>query len=170
MKTSFLAGCLIAVISMNTAVAQQRDQARQPEAQKPNAEARRKALENRRKARQKSKERDVARLLKAFDENDDGLLVLEELPQALHDYLAPLDSDKDGKLSQAELLKMRGRPSQKVGEIITGAAKGERYDDTLEVGDAAPDFTLADPAGKRDVTLSDFKGKRPVVLIFGSYT
>lgn len=41
---------------------------------------------------------------------------------------------------------------------------------TLEVGDPAPDFTLAlhDRSGR--VTLSSHRGERPVVLVFGSYT
>jgi len=55
-------------------------------------------------------------------------------------------------------------------EVNTRPAKGERYNDTLQVGDAAPDFTLPDQKGKTEVTLSSFRGKKPVVLIFGSYT
>ncbi len=38
-------------------------------------------------------------------------------------------------------------------------------DPTVRVGDAAPEFDLADAAGKR-VRLSDFRGKRSVVLYF----
>jgi hypothetical protein len=59
-----------------------------------------------------------------------------------------------------------GRP----GEVITPAAKGERRTDRLKVGEPAPDFTLPDPAGKKEVTLSDFRGRRPAVLVFASYT
>jgi cytochrome oxidase Cu insertion factor (SCO1/SenC/PrrC family) len=59
---------------------------------------------------------------------------------------------------------------KKPGEINTPPAKGERYKDTLRVGDPAPDFTLADPNGQSQISLSSFKGKKPVVLIFGSYT
>lgn len=157
MKTLCVVFGLIVVFTFDPVVAQSKSPKR------PNAEERRKAAN-------KSKARDVARLLKEFDKNKDEALDASELPQALNDYLASLDADKDGKLDQTELLKMRGRPGRKAGEIITGAAKGERYEDTLEVGDAAPDFTLADPAGKRKVTLSSFQAKRPVVLIFGSYT
>ncbi len=36
---------------------------------------------------------------------------------------------------------------------------------TLIIGDAAPDFTLANQYGE-SVTLSDFAGKKPVVLVF----
>ena len=58
----------------------------------------------------------------------------------------------------------------KPGETNTPPAKGERLPDKVKVGDAAPDFTLADPTGKKMTTLSSFKGKKPVVMIFGSYT
>ncbi len=44
-----------------------------------------------------------------------------------------------------------------------------RREGNLKVGDAAPDFTVADAAGKQPVKLSALKGK-PVVLIFGSCT
>ncbi|MGZ4690543.1 MAG: peroxiredoxin [Acidimicrobiia bacterium] len=40
---------------------------------------------------------------------------------------------------------------------------------TVEVGQAAPDFTLKDQAGN-DVSLSDYKGKQPVVLVFYPFT
>ena len=39
-----------------------------------------------------------------------------------------------------------------------------------KVGELAPDFELADPAGRRTTRLSEFRGKRPVALVFGSYT
>ncbi len=156
MKTRYVVFGLIVAFSLDAA-------AQSKSAKRPSAE-------ERRKARQKSKARDVARLLKKFDKNEDEALDETELPRVLSDYLASLDVNKDGKLDQAELLKMRGRPGTKAGEIITGPAKGERYDDTLEIGDSAPDFSLADPTGKRQVTLSSFQAKRPVVLIFGSYT
>jgi hypothetical protein len=40
----------------------------------------------------------------------------------------------------------------------------------LQVGDAAPDFTLRPLHGDVPVTLSDEYRSRPVVLVFGSYT
>lgn len=40
---------------------------------------------------------------------------------------------------------------------------------SLEVGEAAPDFTLPRSDKTGDVRLSAYKG-RPVVLVFGSYT
>ena len=38
------------------------------------------------------------------------------------------------------------------------------------IDETAPDFELADAAGKNNVRLSDLRGKSPVVLVFGSYT
>jgi len=61
-------------------------------------------------------------------------------------------------------------PKPLPGEKFTPPAKGERQQDRLSVGDAAPDFTLPVPSGKGEVKLSSFQGKRPVVLIFGSCT
>ena len=94
------------------------------------------------------KERRVAQLLEQFDKDSNGVLEASEIAAPLTSHFAGLDADNDGKFSAAELLKMRGRPGLRIGEIITGAARQERYDDTLEVGDPAPDFTLADPHGK----------------------
>jgi Ca2+-binding EF-hand superfamily protein len=37
-------------------------------------------------------------------------------------------------------------------------------------GQAAPDFTLPMPDGKKQIALSDYRDKKPVVLIFGSFT
>lgn len=45
-----------------------------------------------------------------------------------------------------------------------------RMPDTLNVGDAAPDFKLKAKDGSSEVRLSTFKGRRPVVLVFGSFT
>jgi hypothetical protein len=56
------------------------------------------------------------------------------------------------------------------GEVIAKAAREERHPDKLKVGDEAPDFTLADPAGKNEFQLSASRGKKPVVLMFGSLT
>ncbi len=117
-----------------------------------------------------AKERRVAQLLEQFDKDSNGVLEASEIAAPLTSHFAGLDADNDGKFSAAELLKMRGRPGQRIGEIITGPARRERYDDTLQVGDPAPDFTLADPHGKTQITLSSYRGEKPVVLIFGSYT
>jgi hypothetical protein len=59
---------------------------------------------------------------------------------------------------------------KKQGKVNTPPAKGERPPERVKVGDPAPDFTLSDPAGQKQVTLSGFCGKKPVVLIFGSHT
>ena len=41
---------------------------------------------------------------------------------------------------------------------------------TVNVGDAAPDFTLGTLDKSGEVRLSSFRGSKPVVLVFGSYT
>jgi hypothetical protein len=41
---------------------------------------------------------------------------------------------------------------------------------TVNVGDAAPDFTLSTLDKSGAVRLSSFRGSKPVVLVFGSYT
>lgn len=40
----------------------------------------------------------------------------------------------------------------------------------LEVGQAAPDFSLKTPDRSSTVRLASFRGRKPVVLVFGSYT
>jgi cytochrome oxidase Cu insertion factor (SCO1/SenC/PrrC family) len=47
----------------------------------------------------------------------------------------------------------------------TGATPAAAPKTHLKVGDAAPDFTLANTKGEK-VKLSDFKGKKNVVLAF----
>jgi hypothetical protein len=41
---------------------------------------------------------------------------------------------------------------------------------TVNVGDAAPDFTLSTLDKSSVVRLSSFRGSKPVALVFGSYT
>lgn len=116
---------------------------------------------------------DAAQIFQRFDNNEDGFLEEDEVPAQMKRRFQQLDANKDGKISKDELQNARpgSRPGDApAGEVNTPPAKGERIADTLKVGVAAPDFTLSDPTGKRDVTLSDFRGKKPVVLIFGSYT
>ena len=62
------------------------------------------------------------------------------------------------------------KPATLPGEKFTPPAQNERHQDKLKPGDAAPDFSLPDPAGKNETKLSSFKDKKPVVLIFGSCT
>jgi Ca2+-binding EF-hand superfamily protein len=117
-------------------------------------------------------------LFKLLDANNDGKLSKDELQNAAR-LLEKLDTNKDGVIDQADLKAYAQRPDSKgvpkkqggrPGEVVTPAAKGERQKDTLKVGDPAPDFTLPDLKGTREITLSSFKGKKPVVLIFASYT
>ena len=110
-------------------------------------------------------------LFRLLDTNGDDRLSKEEL-EAAPALLLKLDKNEDGVLSREELTSIRpagNAPRGRPGEVITPAAKGERHQDQLQVGDVAPDFTLPAAKGKRDVTLSSFQG-RPVVLVFGSYT
>lgn len=41
---------------------------------------------------------------------------------------------------------------------------------SLQVGDNAPDFTLASADHTSTLHLAELRGKQPVVLVFGSYT
>lgn len=41
---------------------------------------------------------------------------------------------------------------------------------SLQVGDAAPDFSLRTADRASTISLSSFRGSKPVVLVFGSYT
>ncbi len=125
-------------------------------------------------AASKTREPSPDLLFRLLDTNNDGKLSKEELQNAVK-LLEKLDPDKRGYLeledlraylAKKEKKKSAGRP----GEIITPAAKGERQKDTLKVGDPAPDFTLPELKGNREITLSSFRGKKPVVLIFASYT
>ena len=130
---------------------------------------------------------EAAALLERLDKNKDGSLDRSEVPEPMARRFEQMDRDGDGKLAASELEQARRlrrpgrpgdrpasrpttRPGDRPGEGITPAAKGERHPDTLKVGDVAPDFTLPDTTGKKEVTLSGFRGKRPVVLIFASYT
>ena len=70
----------------------------------------------------------------------------------------------------AQEARKRKAKAGREGEVIAKAAREERHPDKLRVGDEAPDFTLADPASKKEFKLSAFRGKQPVVLMFGSLT
>lgn len=105
-------------------------------------------------------------LFRLLDKDNDGKLSKEELEDAVR--LLQRDKNKDGAVDLQELLS--SNDGRRPGEMITKAAKGERHEDKLKVGDDAPDFTLPDKSGKREITLSELYPKKPVVLIFASYT
>lgn len=73
-------------------------------------------------------------------------------------------------VAQDEEPQRKRKRRDRLGEFTAKAAREERLPETLKVGDAAPDFTLADPTGQREVKLSAAQGTRPVVLVFGSCT
>lgn len=120
---------------------------------------------------------DAERILRRLDTNSDGVVDRSEAQGPIRARFDELDSNKDGKLDKTELDrlagKLGGRPSQatgKRGEVNTPPARGERPTERLKVGDSAPDFSLPDPAGKKETRLSSFQGQKPVVLVFGSFT
>ena len=53
---------------------------------------------------------------------------------------------------------------------IRGNAYDVRTEGQLQVGDLAPDLSLASVEGAGERRLSDFYKTRPTVLVFGSYT
>jgi hypothetical protein len=123
------------------------------------------------------------RRFEQLDRNGDGFLDRSELPERMRNRFERFDRDGDGKISLEEFRRaMESRRRQSAGrtrqperggrpgEVNTPAARGERLRDRLEVGDAAPDFTLPLVAAEGTVTLASFRGERPVVLIFASYT
>jgi len=101
---------------------------------------------------------------------------------------ACLDRDKDGVLSAKDLdwsdkLKPKnGGPAKakgtdaptppKLKQILKGFFDGDigSWCEGPQLGDAAPDFTLPMPDGKKSITLSHSFGKKPIVLVFGSFT
>ncbi len=56
--------------------------------------------------------------------------------------------------------------------LFRGLLSGElgSFREGPELGQPAPDFSLATQDGKRHISLSEFRGKKPVVLVFGSFT
>lgn len=108
--------------------------------------------------------------LRLLDADGDGELFSQEIAEAPR-ALSTLDKNGDGNVDRQELSALlRSLRGGRPGEVITPAAKGERHDDKLQVGDVAPDFTLPLVSGGGEVTLSALQAKRPVVLIFASYT
>lgn len=128
------------------------------------------------------------KMLAKFDEDKDGFLKGEEVPQMLRQRMQRMDGNGDGMLSAQELNKVPERAvarlvggsssgkggkmkrGKKPGEEIAPAAKKEFDEQKLEPGDVAPDFALKRRDGKGVLKLSSFKGEKPVVLVFGSIT
>lgn len=104
-----------------------------------------------------------AALLAGADADGDEQLSKDELVAFYKDNAG----NSDGNWNLAALTSMGGRG----GAREAGSDQAAPQDNLLaQLGQVAPDFTLASEDGEDEVTLSDFAGKRPVVLIFGSYT
>lgn len=131
------------------------------------------------------------KLVAKFDQDKDGFLKGEEVPQMLRQRIERMDGNGDGKLSAQELDKVPDRmvqriiggssgeisgerrnmkPGEKTGEVVAPAAKKEFDEQKLKLGDAAPDFELKRRDGSGVFKLSSYEGKKPVVLVFGSIT
>jgi len=81
--------------------------------------------------------------------------------------------------NQQQQRRQKGQGQQRKGQKGAqgkGGQKGRRGrgrggpDNSLIVGEVAPDFKIKSLDGKTETQLTSFKGKKPVVLIFGSYT
>ena len=106
-------------------------------------------------------------LFDLLDTNKDGKLSRAELQNAVK-LVDRHDSNKDGTLDRTELAAAVALANKR--EYVAPAARSERKQDALKVGDLAPEFTLPTLDGKKEVKLSSFRGKQPVVLVFASYT
>ncbi|MEM6673043.1 MAG: hypothetical protein AAF726_09370 [Planctomycetota bacterium] len=88
--------------------------------------------------------------------------------------IATLDGDRDGALSEPELLSFyRARNPNGVwmllGDSVVSVSEGGAELRPLQ-GKLAPDFCLRPPDGGPPECLSDLCESKPVALIFGSYT
>ena len=88
---------------------------------------------------------------------DKGTLTPDELRKAL--FAAPAGR-RPTVVPPTRMGRLFGLMTGELGSVGEGP----------DPGDAAPDFALRTPDGKRTVRLSDFRGQKPVVLIFGSFT
>jgi hypothetical protein len=74
------------------------------------------------------------------------------------------------KGNRGGMQRQRGRMDRQRGGMQRGGRAGGQDDQSLIVGELAPDFKIKSLDGKTETQLASFKGKKPVVLIFGSYT
>jgi peroxiredoxin len=122
----------------------------------------------------------VKMMIDRLDTDKDGILTKAE-------YRGPqqrwkrMDRNRDGKVDAKEIeavVKMmeqqRGgrQPDAQGKQARTNATVQKLFgaDESLPVGDAAPNFTLKRLNSDETVTLSDLYADKPVVLTLGSYT
>jgi peroxiredoxin len=122
----------------------------------------------------------VKMMIDRMDTNKDGILTKAEYRGPRQRWIR-MDSNNDGKVDAKEIdaiSKMMqqkhagGRPGQKGQSNRTNATVQKLFgdDQSLPVGDTAPDFTLKLLDSDDTLTLSEQYKDKPVVLTLGSYT
>jgi peroxiredoxin len=107
-------------------------------------------------------------VMAALDSDGNGEISSEEIKDAVA-VLKKLDKNKDGKLSNDELMPNFGGRGG-FGGRSSSQGGSRQMTDGAAVGDITPDFTLKILGSDNTLKLSEQYAKKPVVLTLGSYT
>lgn len=150
MRTSFLIILLTAVLLPQTLSAQdttdksERGQKRQRE---QNAEPKQRGLSQQRGQQRRSRwQMDPAKLFRRIDQNQDGVIVPDEVPERMRKRMALGDTNSDGKIDSEEfnthieeVMKRRGQQSLRSnGELKRRGQKGKNKGDRKGKGQGKP--------------------------------